>query len=98
MLENVRRYVAGEIPLKRVFFYDMLLIGTIINITIGLATLLAFSLNSPIWLPIAIYLSAQPYNVTLCISVWRSAGREASRWSDLARIGTIIWFPVMLVI
>jgi hypothetical protein len=98
MLEIARRYLAGEVPLARVFFRDMLLIGTLVNIATGLAMLAAFSLDWPIVVAIAIFLAPQPYNIMLCVSVWRSAAREASRWSDAARIGTVVWFPVMLII
>jgi hypothetical protein len=98
MLEIVKRYLAGDVPLARVFFHDMLLIGTLVNIATGLAMLAAFSLDLPLFVAVAIFLSPQPYNIILCVSVWRSAARQASRWSDVARIGTVVWFPVMLII
>jgi hypothetical protein len=98
MLAIVRRYLAGEVPLARIFFHDMLLIGTMVNIVAGLATLAAFSLDFPVWAAIAIFLSPVPYNIVLCLSVWRSAAREAPRWREIARIVTVIWFPMMLII
>jgi len=94
----IRRYLAGEVPLKRVFFHDMLLVGTLVNVVTGLASLAAFSLDVPDWAALLVFLSPQPYNIGLCIAVWRSAGRELSRWSDMARIGTLIWFPIMFII
>jgi hypothetical protein len=98
MLAIMRRYLAGEVPLARIFFHDMLLIGTMVNIVTGLATLAAFSLDFPIWAAIAIFLSPLPYNTILCLSVWRSAAREETRWSGIARLATMIWFPMMLII
>ena len=98
MLAIVRRYLAGEVPLTRILFHDMLLIGTMVNIVAGLATLAAFSLDFPVWAAIAIFLSPVPYNIILCVSVWRSAAREAPRWREIARIVTVIWFPMMLIV
>jgi hypothetical protein len=96
--DAVKRYLAGGVPLKRVFLYDMLLMGTMINFAVSVAALAASSLDVPAWVAIAIYLSPQPYNLILCVAVWRSAAQSASAWTDLARVGACAWVPLMLVI
>lgn len=45
MLTTLKLYLAGEMPLKRVFLYDMLLVGTPVNIFTGFATLAAFAMD-----------------------------------------------------
>ena len=68
----------GLVPLDRVAFVDMLLVGTFINIVMAIAGLLALGFKHPTWVAMAIYLSPLHYNVFLASSVWRgSAGRPA---------------------
>jgi hypothetical protein len=97
-LAIVRRRLAGEVPLKVAFFYDMLIIGTLVNFAAGLCALAAVSLGLPGWAAIAIFLLPQPYNVMLLVSVWRSANLVSSRWGDVAQMGSALWLPAMLVI
>ncbi|MGI8705098.1 MAG: hypothetical protein ACR2JJ_04795 [Sphingomicrobium sp.] len=98
MLEVVQRYLAGEAPLPRVFGRDMLLIGTVVNLVAGGIALVAFSMGLSLWAWLVIHLSPVPYNALLCVSVWRSAARQECHWSELARVGAVIWFAVMLVV
>lgn len=98
MLEAVKRYLAGEVPLPTVFLRDMLLIGTVVNLLTGAATLAAFSLDFPTSAAVAIHFSPVPYNAALSVSVWRSAGRGEWHWSELARIGSVVWFAMMLIV
>jgi len=98
MLATVKSHLAGEMPVKRVFLYDMLLVGTLVNIATGFTTLAAVALGASSSVATAIFLSPQPYNIFLCLSVWRSASRDVSGWSEIARIGTVIWYPLMFVV
>lgn len=98
MLKTVKRYLAGEIPLKQVFLHDMLLVGTMVNIATGLASLAMFALELPAWAGIVIFLSPQPYNLVLAISVWRATADATPRWAETAKVVTILWWVLMLVI
>jgi hypothetical protein len=98
MLTILKRYLAGEVSLPRVFGRDMLLIGTVVNLVVGGAALVALSLDVPLWIWLAIHLSPVPYNALLCVSVWRSAARQAWHWNELARVGSIIWFAAMVIV
>src|SRR6218665_1436451 len=84
---KLRPYLAGEIALARVFVRDMLIVGSLVNILIGGIALIAYAEGAPGWLALAIFLAPFPYNLTLCIFVWRSAGKSASLWNDIARAG-----------
>lgn len=98
MLRTVKRYVAGEVPLRQVFLHDMLLIGTMVNVATALVTLAAFAMDFPTWADIAIFLSPQPYNLVLVLSVWRSAAHDTPRWGETAKVVAILWFALMPVI
>lgn len=98
MGQMLGRYARGEVPLARVFFHDMLLVGTIVNIVTGGLALAFYAGGLPGWLSLAIFISPLPYNIALCTFVWQSAARNPSGWSDFARAGSALWLLAVLII
>lgn len=98
MRSVLQRYSVGDVPLGRVFGFDMLVVGTIVNLVSAALALVVYSVDLVGWLAILIFLLPLPYNIALCVFVWRSAARHPSGWSDVARIGAVIWLLAMLVI
>lgn len=98
MGQLLARYARGEVPLARVFFHDMLLVGTVVNIVTGALALAFYAGGFPAWLAVAIFLSPLPYNIALCVFVWRSAARNPSGWSDLARAGSALWLLAVMIV
>ncbi len=98
MLKAVRRRLAGDVPLGQAFFYDMLAVGSIVNIAIGLCAFAMIAADIPIWLPIIVFLLPQPYNIILVLSVFRSALRSQGRGNDLVKVTAVLWFVVMFFV
>jgi hypothetical protein len=98
VLATLKRYAKGEVPLGRVFLNDMLIFGTIVNVVTGGAALISYASDVPGWLALSIFLLPVPYNVALCVFVWRSAARSGSGWADLARVGSVLWLVMFLVV
>ena len=96
--QAIRRRLAGEVPLGEAFFYDMLVIGSIVNIAIGLIAFAMIGADWPVWLPIMVFLSPQPYNILLLIAVWRAATRSQARTADLVKAAAIVWFVAMVFV
>jgi hypothetical protein len=88
----------GEIPLGRVFWSDMLVIGTVVNIAAMIGAVLLFVSGLPIALGVAVHFAPVPYNLLLLFGVWHAAQREASEWSFAAQAVAVIWFIAMLVV
>lgn len=86
-----KRLIRGEVPLGQVFWHDMLLIGTLVNIGATLAALAAFLANAPAALAVGLHFSPMPYNLFLVASVWQSASRSLSPWSFPAQVGAMLW-------
>lgn len=97
-MEFVRRHMQGSVPLARVFWWDMLLVGTLINLVAGGAALAAHVAGAPFWLAALIFLLPLPLNLLLILSVWRSTGKEAGGWSALARAASLVWLALMFVV
>lgn len=92
-----RRWRA-EIPLRTLFWRDMVLVGTGINILTTVASLIAFASGAETWQGLAIYLLPLPYNVFLTVAAWRRADREGGGWAGLARLGAVLWLLAATVI
>jgi hypothetical protein len=93
-----RQLWRAEIPLSRVFWQDMIVVGTAINLAaMGLAVL-AVVLGASTPAGIAILLAPVPYNILLVTSVWRRADVERADWGWLARLGSVLWLILAFVI
>ena len=95
-------YVAGlwrgEFPLGRVFWSDMLIIGTVVNIAAMIGGVLLFVSGLPISFGVVVHFLPVPYNLLLLLGVWHAAQREASQWSFAAQTIAVVWFMAMLVL
>jgi hypothetical protein len=77
----------GEVPLKPLFWWDMLTVGTLVNALAGLVSLmlLARGLHPGLW--VAWHFLLVPYNLFLLLVVWRAA-RDRGGLRSLA----LCWF------
>jgi hypothetical protein len=93
-----RRLWRGEIPLVRVFWTDMIVIGSLVNIVGTAAAMLLFVSGAPVALGVIVHFAPVPYNILLFLAVWQSAARQVSRWSFFAQIGGLIWMITAIVL
>lgn len=87
----------GQVPLDRVFFFDMLLIATAINLVTSFVSLMAFGFKAPDWVAVAIYLSPLPYNIFLILCIWRATERGGGS-ASFYRMGALAWLVIATVI
>jgi hypothetical protein len=78
-----------EVPLQTLFWRDMAVVGTLINLaTTGLAVaLLAMKMPLGVWA--SIHFLPMPYNLFLVIAVWRTA--ETQRGTAFVQAGAAFW-------
>ncbi|WP_428032054.1 hypothetical protein [Ancylobacter sp.] len=76
----------------------MFLVGTLINLALGGIALATHVNDAPIWLSAGIFFLPLPYNLMLCLSVWRSSNRQPSSWSVFAKCAAVSWVALMLVV
>jgi hypothetical protein len=91
LIRYFRRLWSGELPLSQVFWRDMLVIGTLINLATLLAAMLLFVSGAPTAYGVTVFLSPIPYNVVLFTGVCRSAARERSDWRWAAQTVALVW-------
>lgn len=83
----------GQVPMRTVFWRDMLGVGTAANLLATFIALMAASQGVPGWVAVAIHFAPMPYNVFLCAAVGRA--RPASR---LATTVALVWLALMTVV
>jgi hypothetical protein len=76
----------GDVPLSRLFWRDTVLVGSLLNIASGIATVLLMKADAPLGVVAIVHFCTLPYNVFLVAATWQVARREL--W---ARIGALLW-------
>ena len=94
----VRSLWRGELPLARVFWTDMIVIGSLVNILATVAAMLLFVSGAPIALGVIVHFAPVPYNVLLFLAVWQSAARQPSGWSFPAQAGALVWLIFVIMV
>lgn len=87
----VRSRWTGRLPLATLFWRDMVVVGTAVNVATTLAALLALGLGAPAPLAVAIHFSPFPWNLFLFASVWRAAARLRPVPAFAWQTGAALW-------
>lgn len=83
----------GEVPLRTVFWRDMLGVGTAVNMLATFVALMVASQGASVWIAASIHFAPLPYNILLVATVGR-----ASPGNRLAIIASLAWLAVMTVV
>jgi hypothetical protein len=89
----VMRRWRGEIALRTLFWRDMLAIGTVINLLASFLALMAAAQGVDIRVAVALHFAPLPYNLFLCMVVWRAPNRTAFTSAIAAA-----WLAVMMIV
>lgn len=96
------RYLArlwrGEVRLGQVFWRDMVVVGTVLNLSAMALAFGAVALGASTAAGIAIFLAPVPYNAFLVTAVWRRGEVVRSEWVWPTRIGALLWFLLALLL
>lgn len=83
----------GEALPNRVYWRDMLLVGSLINLFTGFVALMFAAQGGALWIAAGVHFATLPYNVFLVLALWRAPGSsQVKRWTSL------LWLLVMTLI
>ena len=94
----VRARWRGRVALERLLWRDTLLIGTAVNVAATLFALGLIVAGAPAWLAVVAHFFPMPYNVLLCVAVWRAASLAAEPAATLARAVSLIWLALVVIV
>lgn len=89
----ISRRWRGETPLSTLFWRDMLAIGTLLNLLLSFVALMVAALGGDIRLAAALHFAPTPYNLFLCLAVWRSPRRSPAH-----AMAALVWMGVVTVV
>ncbi|WP_027053012.1 hypothetical protein [Mesorhizobium erdmanii] len=88
----------GRAPLDRLFWRDMILVGTGINVASSAAALVLLGSKLPLGLVLAVHFAPVPYNVFLIVAVWRTAEKSDGAKASLMMLGSALWLIATVVV
>jgi hypothetical protein len=87
----------SEVPLDRLFWRDMLLVGTSISITSSALALVLLGLKLPLWLVLTVHFLPVPYTIFLTVAVWRTAEKSGGLKAQMMMLGSALWLIATVV-
>lgn len=87
----------GDIPLRRLFWRDMVAVGSAVNAVTTLAALAVLAAGYAGWLSLAVFASPIPYNLFLVFAVWRTTERMGPGHSGYFA-GSVLWLVLALLL
>jgi hypothetical protein len=88
----------GDVPLDRIFWRDMLIVGTAINVAATLAAIAMLGAKLPLAASLAVHFAPTPYNLFLAFAVWRAAECRGGVIAFTYQMAAIAWLVAVLVI
>lgn len=87
----------GEAALETVFWRDMIVIGTVINVLATALSMALFAMDAPAGLALLVFFSPLPWNLFLLAAVWKTADSAGeSAW--IFRAGAVLWLVAMTLL
>jgi hypothetical protein len=83
----------GQVPMRQLFWWDLLLVGSLINVAASVVGLALQASGAPGWLALVLRFAPVPYSLFLLLAVGRSPQR-----STLIELLAGLWFAVMLLV
>ena len=96
---GLMRLWRGELDLPDAFWNWAVIGGLIVNLTSSALFMFLIMSDRPVAAFIAGYGPSVPYNILVCVAVWRSAARWEGdpRWAELAPIVTVVGMVVLSI-
>ncbi|UDL87799.1 hypothetical protein LGH82_21855 [Mesorhizobium sp. PAMC28654] len=88
----------GAVPLDRLFWRDLVLVGTAISIASSVVALVLLGLKMPLALVLAMHFAPVPYNLFLTLAVWRTAEKSPGAKAWMMTLGASLWLILTVVV
>jgi hypothetical protein len=80
----------GETCLSQLYWRDMLIIGSVLNLFTGFIALMIAAQGGELWVAVVVHFATLPYNVFLVLALRRTPGRSAvMAWTSMVWLGAV---------
>ena len=93
----VRRW-RRQVPLGPLFWRDMIVIGSALNLAFAFAGLMALGFKADLLVAILVFHAPLPYNFFIVGAIWRTADLVDPARASSARFGAVLWLMATAVI
>ncbi|WP_192182022.1 hypothetical protein [Mesorhizobium amorphae] len=88
----------GLVPLDQLFWRDLVLVGTAINIALSVVALILLGMKLSLAVVLAVHFLPVPYNIFLTFAVWRTAEKSGGTKASLMMLGSALWLILVVVV
>lgn len=88
----------GAVPVGRLFWVDIWLAGTALNLATTFLSLVVLGLKFPLWASLAVFFSPVPWNIFLVVSLWRACDVQRPPGAAAYRLGALSWLALATLI
>ncbi len=93
----VRRW-RRETPLGLLFWRDMVVLGSLLNLISAFAGLMALGFKAELAVALAVFHAPLPYNLFVVAAVWRTADLVDAARASAARTGAAAWLVAVSIL
>ena len=90
----VRRW-RREVPMAVLFWRDMVVTGSLLNLAAAFAGLMALGFKADLPVALAIFHAPLPYNIFIVAAIWRTAEIAGAAG---ARLGALVWLVAVTIL
>ncbi|TGQ43995.1 MULTISPECIES: hypothetical protein [unclassified Mesorhizobium] len=88
----------GMVPLDRLFWRDLVVVGSAINLASSVAALILLGLKLSLALVLAVHFAPVPYNIFLTFAVWRTTEKTGGAKAWMMTLGATLWLILVVVV
>ena len=93
----IRRW-RRQAPLGVLFWRDMIVFGSALNLVAAFAGLMALGFKADLLVAMLVYHAPLPYNFFIVGAIWRTADLVDAAKASSARLGAVIWLVAATVL
>ncbi|MDQ2634496.1 MAG: hypothetical protein M3Y78_12245 [Pseudomonadota bacterium] len=87
-----------QAPLGLLFWRDMIVVGSVLNLAAAFAGLMALGFKADLLVAILVFHSPLPYNFFIVGAIWRTAELVDAARASSARFGAVLWLVAVTVL
>jgi hypothetical protein len=93
----VRRW-RRQVPLGLLFWRDMIVIGSALNLASAFAGLMALGFKADLLVAMLVFHAPLPFNIFIVAAIWRTADLVEAAKASSARAGAVLWLVAATVL
>jgi hypothetical protein len=96
----MRALWSGQLPLGRAFWEYAVVYAALVNVCATIAAFAVLAADLPAAVAVGVFLLPVPYIAVAVVGVWRSAAAYTGpqHWATLARVASVLWGGLMVLI